>query len=68
MESGMWQRFVAGMASGLAKVRQENKVPHLGRLENSHSSRAESGKARFRHLQEVVNTIAEVKEGGGRSK
>ena len=43
---------------------------YLGRLtsSNSGSEKGGTGKARFRHLQKVVNRIAEIKKGGGGSQ
>lgn len=67
----VWDGEVAGMAGGLAKVRQggEQKVLILAgsRIAIEVVKKAgRMGKAKHRHLQKVVNMMAEVrKEGGG---
>ena len=53
------------MASGLARVRQEKNVLILADSKAAIAAMRKAGrtgKVRSRHLQEVVNTIAEVKE------
>ena len=69
--AAVWGGEVAGMTGGLAKMRQEKKVLILA---DSKAAKAavrkagRTGKARSRHLREVINMIAEVKEGGGKVK
>ena len=64
----MWDGEVAGVAGDLAKVRREKKALILA---NSKAAIAavrkagRTGKAKSRHLRDVVNMIAEVKEEGG---
>ena len=63
----MWDGEVARMAGGLAKVRLEKKVlilPDSKAAIAAVRKAGMTGKARSRHLREVVNTIAEVREGG----
>ena len=68
----VWDGEVAGMAGGLSqtKARQEKKVLILADLKAAIAAVKKAGKtakARSRHLQEMVNMIAEVKrKGGGR--
>ena len=67
----IWDGEIADMAGGLAKVRRETKILILADSKAAITAvrkAGRTGKARSRHLREVVNTIAEVKEGGGRSQ
>ena len=67
----VWDGEVAGMAGGLARVRPEKKVLILADSKSAIAAvrkAGRTGKARSRHLREVVNTNAEVKEGGGEVK
>ena len=66
----VWDGEVAGMASGLARVRQEKKVFILADSKAAIAAVRKSGRtgrARSPDLQSVVNTVAEIKEGEGRS-
>ena len=83
-ESEMWQREVA---SGLARMRQEKQVLIFADSKTAIAAvrkTGRAGRARSRHLQNVVNTVvlylqpvlnpksyvdtvAEIKGGGGRS-
>ena len=59
------------MASGLARERQKKKVLILADSKAAIAAvrkAGRTGRARSRHLQEVVNSIAEIREGGGKSK
>ena len=72
----MWQQCgmveAAGMASGLARVREEKKVLILADSKAAIAAvrkAGRTGRARSRDLQRVVNTVAEIKErGGGQSR
>ena len=59
------------MAGGLASLpRDGRKVLILADCKAAILAVKRAGRterARFRHLQNVVNTVAEIKEGGGRS-
>ena len=64
----VWDREVAGMVGGLTKVMPENKVLILADSKAAIATVKKAGRtarARSRHLQEVVNRIAEVKRRGG---
>ena len=64
----VWDGEVAGMAGGLAEVKAERKILILVDSKAAIVAVRKAGRvgrAKSRHLQEVVNTIAEVKEGGG---
>ena len=75
VRSGMRDRSrgdseVAGMAGGLTKVRREKKVLILADSKAAIAAvrkAGRTGKTRSRHLREVINRIAEVKEEGGKS-
>ena len=63
----LWDGEVAGMASGLAKVRQEKKVLILADSKAAIAAvrkEGRTGRARSRDLQRVVNTVADIKDGG----
>ena len=67
----VWDGEVAGMARSLAKVRWEKSIliPADSKAAITAVRKAgRTGKARSRHLQRVVNTIAEVREGEGEVK
>ena len=67
----VWDGEIAGMAGGLAKAREEKKVLILADSKAAIAAirrAGRTGRARSRHLQEVVNMIAEGKEGGGEVK
>ena len=58
------------MTSSLAIARQENKVLILAECKAAIAAVRKvrrTGRARSGHLQKVVNTVAEIKEGGGKS-
>ena len=68
----VWDGEVAGMAGGLAKVRDEAKGERkVLILADSKAAIAavrkagRTGKARSRQLQRTINMIAEIREGGG---
>ena len=68
----VWDGEVAGMAEGLAKVRQGGERKVLILVDSKAAIAAikkagRTGRARSRHLQEAINTIAEIREGGGKS-
>ena len=69
----VWDGEVAGMAGGLARARQ-SKEQRIVILADSKAAIAavrkagRTGRARSRHLQKVVNTLAEIKEGGEEAK
>ena len=61
----VWDGEVAGI--GLAEVRQEKKVLILADSKIAIAAvrkAGRTGRARSRHLQKVVNTVAEIKAGG----
>ena len=70
----VWDGEVEGMAGGLAEIRQGGEQKVLILTDSKVAIAAvrkagRTGKAKSRHLQKVVNTIAEVKkEGVGGSK
>ena len=69
----VWDGGVAGMTGGLAKVRQggERKVLILADSKAAIAAvrkAGRTGRARSRHLQKAVNTIAEIREGSGGSQ
>ena len=64
----VWDGEVAGMAGGLAKMPPNNKVLILADSKAAIAAvrkAGRTGRARTRHLQEVVNRVAEIKERGG---
>ena len=71
----VWDGEIAGMARGLSQARtMQGKEKKVLMLADSKAAIAavqkagKTGKARSRHLQRMVNTIAEIKKGGGRLK
>ena len=66
----VWDSKIAGIAEGLVKMRHERKILILADSQVAIAAVRKAGgtgKPRSRHLQRVVNKIAEVKENGGRS-
>ena len=69
----VWDGEVAAMAGGLTKVRRDGEQKVL-MLTDSKAAIAtvkkagRMGRARSRHLQKVVNTVAEIKQGRGEVK
>ena len=63
----VWHSEVAGMAQGLGRV-QEGKILIVADSQAAIATvrrAGRTGKAKSCHLQNAVNTIAEVKEKGG---
>ena len=63
----VWDGEVAGMAEGLRKVRSDNKILILADSKAAIAAVKKAGRvgrARSRHLQEVVNRVAEIKGRG----
>ena len=63
----VWDGEVAGMAEGLARI-QDDKIRILADSQAAIAAvrkAGKTGKARSRHLQKVVDKIAEVREKGG---
>ena len=59
----MYLQLSSGMAGGLARVRQEKKVLILADSKVAIAAVRKvgrTGRARSRHLQKVVNTVAEI--------
>ena len=64
----VWDGEVAGMAGGLTKVRANDRTLILADSKAAIAAvkkAGRTGKARSRHLQEVVNRVAEIKGRGG---
>lgn len=63
--------LIAGMAGGLVKARGEKKVLILADSKAAIAAirrAGKTGRARSRHLREVVNTVGEIREWGGEVK
>ena len=61
------------MAGGLTKVRRDGEQKVLFLADSNEAIDAvkkagRTGRARSRHLQKVVNTVAEIKEGGSQTE
>ena len=64
---------VGNVATGLARARQNEEHRILILADSKEALAAvrkagRTGRARYRHLQKVVNTVAEIKEEGGEVK
>ena len=63
----VWDGEVAGMAGGLARMRQVIILADSKAAIAAVKKAGRTGKARSRHLRETVNMIAEIEEEGGGS-
>ena len=67
----VWDREILGIPGGLSRVREEKKVLILADSKAAIAAIQKAGRrglASLRHIQEVVNIIAEIKSKGGEVK